>query len=125
MNPQGNRMENRLAGPGLAGTRSSVETAGLADAIGMIAAVARRPWSRVRGRKSAVEHDDVERLRSAFEAFEGAAGKLAASYGLLRDRVQELSAQLAQAHGELARELAEKQALAERQAALLKALPAG
>jgi two-component system sensor histidine kinase FlrB len=44
---------------------------------------------------------------------------------LLRSQVEQLSAQLAQAHGQLEVQLREKQALAERQAALLAALPAG
>ncbi len=118
-------MENPLAGAGLAGMRGSAETAGLADAIGMLAKAARRRWGRARACRGASERSDVERLRCAFQAFAGAADKLESSYALLRDRVQELSAQLAQAHGELERELREKQALAERQAALLKALPAG
>jgi two-component system sensor histidine kinase FlrB len=128
MNPQENSMENRMARTGVHGSPGVTvtgDTAGLAHALGMIAQAARRSWSKARNCKTADERADVERLRAAFQSFEGAAAKLESSYGLLRGRVQELSAQLSHAHGELERQLREKQTLAERQAALLRALPAG
>jgi two-component system sensor histidine kinase FlrB len=123
-------MENGMAqavSGALPGSNSMREVRGLTDAFGIFAGVARRSWSKARAHVPAAgeERRDAERLREAFHAFEGAANRLESSYGLLRDRVEELTAQLAHAHGELERELREKQALAERQAALLSALPAG
>lgn len=123
-------MENGMAqaAPGaLPASNSMREMRGLTDAFGIFAGVARRGWTKARPQVSAgsEERRDAERLRDAFHTFEGAANRLESSYALLRDRVEELTAQLAHAHGELERELREKQALAERQAALLSALPAG
>jgi two-component system, sensor histidine kinase FlrB len=123
-------MENGMAQAapgGLPGSSSMREMRGLTDAFGIVAGVARRGWSKARLHVSAgsEERGDAERLRDAFHAFEGAANRLESSYGLLRDRVEVLTTQLAQAHDSLERELREKQALAERQAALLAALPAG
>jgi two-component system sensor histidine kinase FlrB len=123
-------MENGMAqtAPGaLPGSSSMREMRGLTDAFGIVAGVARRGWSKARAHVSAggEERGDAEQLRDAFHAFEGAAHRLESSYALLRDRVEVLTAQLSQAHDQLERELREKQALAERQAALLSALPAG
>jgi two-component system sensor histidine kinase FlrB len=100
---------------------------GLAGTLGRILDAARPGWQRMRAKvpPAAEEGSEALRLRDAFHAFEGAAHRLESSYALLRDRVEELTGQLAHANGALARELAEKQALAERQAALLSALPAG
>jgi two-component system sensor histidine kinase FlrB len=128
MNPQGKSMDNGMARTGIPaapGMPRGPESARLADAIGMLARAARRSLSKARPYRESDERLDLERLRTAFQSFEGAAARLESSYELLRDRVQELSTQLTQAHGELARQLHEKQALAERQATLLRALPAG
>src|SRR5690606_35614950 len=124
------RMENGMAQAAPASLKGSSPTRdmrGLADAFGIVAGVARRGWNKARSQVASTSDErlDAERLRDAFHAFEGAAQRLEDSYGLLRDRVEELTAQLAQAHGELECQLREKHALAERQAALLSALPAG
>jgi two-component system sensor histidine kinase FlrB len=122
-------MENGLAQAAAGGVpagNAAREMGGLADALGIVANAARRSWNKARGHvPGSEERLDAQRLRDAFHAFEGAAKRLEGSYGLLRARVEELSAQLAHANGELQRQLREKQALAERQAALLSALPAG
>src|SRR5690606_28132252 len=99
----------------------------LADMVGTFAGAARRGGRRLHPEVAPAGGNEAEaaRLRDAFHAFEGAAHRLESSYALLRNRVEELTAQLAHANGALERELAEKQALAERQAALLSALPAG
>ena len=118
-------MENGMAQAAPASSLRDMR--GLADAFGVVAGVARRGWNKARSQVVATgeERMDAERLRDAFHAFEGAANRLEGSYALLRDRVEQLTAQLAQANGELELQLREKQALAERQAALLSALPAG
>src|SRR5690554_1458010 len=123
-------MENGMAGAargGMPAAGSARDMRGLSDAFGIVAAVARRGWSKARPHIAAGSDDrrDAERLRDAFPAFQAAAQRLESSYALLRGRVEELTAQLAHANGELERQLREKQALAERQAALLSALPAG
>lgn len=98
----------------------------LADMVGTFAGAARRRRRmRPEVTRAGGEQAEAVRLRDAFHAFEGAAHRLESSYALLRNRVEELTSQLAHANGALERELAEKQALAERQAALLSALPAG
>jgi two-component system, sensor histidine kinase FlrB len=126
MNPRGFRMENGMA-QAVPAASSLRDMRGLADAFGVVAGVARRGWNKARSKAQVAgeERMDAERLRDAFHAFEGAANRLEGSYALLRDRVEQLTAQLAQANGELELQLREKQALAERQAALLSALPAG
>lgn len=110
--------------PGLSPARGA---RGLAGAFGRVADATCRGWRKVRPRVAAggEGRGDAACLRDAFHVFEGAAHRLESSYALLRDRVEDLTAQLAHAHGELERELREKHALAERQAALLAALPAG
>ncbi|MCC6535449.1 MAG: PAS domain-containing protein [Burkholderiales bacterium] len=74
---------------------------------------------------STAKRAQAERLRAAFGVFTDAAARLETAYAMLRARVEQLSAELARANGELARELEHKQALIERQNALLAALPAG
>jgi two-component system sensor histidine kinase FlrB len=69
-------------------------------------------------------HDRAQ-LQEAFRVFTDAAERLEATYGCLRAHAEELSRQLARTDAELTRELQHKQALVERQRALLEALPAG
>jgi two-component system sensor histidine kinase FlrB len=64
-------------------------------------------------------------LESAFQTFNEVSVQLAVSYRQLQQRVDRLSAELAEARGERIRQLAEKERLAERLAKLLDALPAG
>lgn len=92
----------------------------------MIAA-ARRRWTKSRTNITAPHADpvDKEQLREAFRVFTDAADRLEGTYASLRARVEELSQQLAHANAELTRELQNKQALVERQGALLATLPAG
>ena len=98
-----------------------------ADALGTLRRLATRGWLRTRESASAIDADkaEPERLRAAFDAFSLAAASLEGSYGQLRTQVETLSQQLAAANGKLEQELIEKQTLAERQSALLAALPAG
>ncbi len=105
---------------------------GLTEVIGTLLALARRRLHATRpgstaseSSATAPEHEDAERLRDAFDAFGRAANRLESSYAELRSQVEELSAQLAHANGQLERQLEEKRSLAERQSALLAALPAG
>ncbi len=103
------------------------ETHGVIDALDAVLAVARRGWSKARSSlvASGNERAENERLREAFGVFTDAAARLEGAYAVLRGQVEQLSAELARANGELARELRAKQALVERQTALLAALPAG
>jgi two-component system sensor histidine kinase FlrB len=103
------------------------ETRGFAEALDGLLAAARRGWNKARTSVAAqpLERAHGERLREAFHVFTAAAQRLEGSYAVLCARVHELSAQLARANAELTRQLQDKQALAERQTALLAALPAG
>ena len=100
---------------------------GMMEALDTMLAAARRSWTRARTGAAAngVERAESDRLRDAFAAFTDAATRLEGAYAALQARVEMLSAELSRANGELDRQLSEKQALAERQAALLSALPAG
>jgi two-component system sensor histidine kinase FlrB len=64
-------------------------------------------------------------LRQAFEFFNRASAELTQAYEALQGRVESLTAELAVANGELRRQYREKEALSERLAALLSALPVG
>jgi two-component system sensor histidine kinase FlrB len=113
------------AAPG-AGLRGEIH--GFCEALDALLDNAKRGWVNARPRTSRAaptETSKSERLREAFTAFERAAQHLEGSYAELRAQVEQLSVQLAQANGKLKCELEEKQALAERQSALLSALPAG
>ncbi len=110
------------------GVATRAEIRGFADALDTLLAMARRGWAKTRTTTppaALVDRAESERLRAAFDAFNCAAAHLEGSYSELRARVERLSDQLAHANGELQRQLVEKQALAERQSALLAALPAG
>ena len=111
--------------PGIA---ARAEIRGFADALDTLLSIARRGWTKTRTTTpitAPADRADSERLRAAFDAFNCAAQRLEGSYSELRAQVDRLSDQLAHANGELQRQLVEKQALAERQSALLAALPAG
>jgi two-component system sensor histidine kinase FlrB len=103
------------------------ETQAATDALDAVLAVARRGWNKARTSliSGASERAENERLREAFGVFTDAAARLEGAYAVLRGRVEQLSAELAKANGELAWQLREKHALAARQTALLAALPAG
>lgn len=62
-------------------------------------------------------------LKQAFEYFNRVSEELTQAYEALQGRVESLTAELAVANGELKRQFLEKQALSERLAALLSALP--
>lgn len=62
-------------------------------------------------------------LRQAFEYFNRASAELTQAYEALQRRVESLTGELAVANGELRRQYEEKQALSDRLAALLSALP--
>jgi two-component system sensor histidine kinase FlrB len=119
MNPRGFRMENGVA-QAAAGTSTLRDMRGLSEALSAFAGAAWRGWPRKRPQaaQGVQEPIDAQRLRDAFHAFQGAAQRLEGSYALLRERVEELTTELAQANGALERQLHEKQAL-------LSALPAG
>ena len=120
MNLRGFRMENGVAQAAVGGSTLR-DMRGLSDALSAFASAARRGWhkkTRSQSGQGAEEPVDAQRLRDAFHAFQGAAQRLEGSYALLRERVEELTTQLAQANGQLERQLHEKQAL-------LCALPAG
>lgn len=115
-----------MGAPSAGGTQA--ENRSLAHALHTLLGIARR--GRTRPRENPVVANGAEkvepaRLREAFDVFTHAAARLEGSYAQLRDQVERLSVELAQANGELARQLVEKEALAERQTALLAALPAG
>jgi len=99
----------------------------LGDTIGSLLRYAKGGWKGTRSTTPtpATIRPDAERLRDAFDAFGRAATRLEGSYAELRAQVEQLSTQLAHANGELERQFEEKRALAERQSALLAALPAG
>ena len=107
------------------GTRA--EFGRFADALKTLRGLARKGSSRARESASAIDTEKAEPecLRAAFDAFNLAAARLEGSYAQLRTQVETLSQQLAAANGKLEQELIEKQTLAERQSALLAALPAG
>lgn len=123
-------MKHALSHAGLGASAAPgprAELGRLADALQSLLKAAKRGRSKDRASAPAAEAEkaDPERLQEAFAAFSGAAARLEGSYGELREEVERLSAQLAIANGKLERELAEKRTLAERQSALLAALPAG
>ncbi|HEY5762201.1 MAG TPA: PAS domain-containing protein, partial [Rhodocyclaceae bacterium] len=64
-------------------------------------------------------------LKQAFEFFNRASADLTQAYEALQGRVESLTAELAVANGELRRQYQEKEALSDRLAALLSALPVG
>ena len=68
---------------------------------------------------------DPRELEQAFSLFNIASEQLAASYAGLQNQVVSLTRELAIANGELSRQYLEKEALSQRLAALLAALPAG
>jgi len=68
---------------------------------------------------------DPRELEQAFSLFNLASEQLAATYAGLQDQVVSLTRELAIANGELNRQFLEKEALSQRLAALLAALPAG
>ncbi len=66
-----------------------------------------------------------EELEQAFSLFNLASEQLAGAYNELQLQVERLTAELAVANGELRRQLLEKEALSQRLAHLLAAMPAG
>jgi two-component system sensor histidine kinase FlrB len=68
---------------------------------------------------------DPRELEQAFSLFNLASEQLAGAYADLQQRVASLTGELAVANGELKRQFLEKEALSERLAGLLDALPAG
>lgn len=68
---------------------------------------------------------DPRELEQAFSLFNLASEQLAATYAGLQNQVASLTRELAIANGELNRQFLEKEALSQRLAALLAALPAG
>lgn len=68
---------------------------------------------------------DHEHLQQAFAVFNQASEQLSGAYRDLQGQVERLTRELAVANGELRREFAEKQALAQRLGLLLASLPAG
>lgn len=68
---------------------------------------------------------DRRELEQAFSLFNLASEQLAGAYAELQQRVASLTGELAVANGELKRQFLEKEALSERLAGLLDALPAG
>ena len=103
------------------------EVRGLGTAMDGVIAAARRRWTKSRSDVSVPGSKPVDKvqLREAFRVFTDAAERLEGTYASLRARAEELSQQLAHANAELTRELHNKQALVERQGALLATLPAG
>lgn len=93
---------------------------------GMVAA-ARHGWMKARSGapQARPAPADSAQLRDAFRIFTDAADRLEGTYASLQARVEELSSELARTNADLTRELQDKRALAERQSALLAALPAG
>jgi len=123
-------MENGYARAGankLPGVGAYRESRSLIEALDKVLAATRRRWNKAREQAAPgpVESVDSAKLREAFHVFIEAADRLEGTYSSLRSRVEELSDQLAQANGELTRQLQDKQSLVERQTALLAALPAG
>lgn len=68
---------------------------------------------------------DPRELEQAFSLFNLASEQLSGAYAELQQRVTSLTGELAVANGELKRQFLEKEALSERLAGLLDALPAG
>ena len=123
-------MKNVFVPAGMSPSPASATRAefrGLADALNTLLGLARRSRSRTRESAPAIDAEkaETERLRQAFDAFSRAAASLEGSYADLRIQVEHLSRQLGEANGKLEQELREKRTLAERQSALLAALPAG
>lgn len=67
----------------------------------------------------------AQELQKAFDVFNQVSQELTQAYDALQARVTSLTAELAVANGELRRQYQEKEALSERLALLLNALPAG
>jgi two-component system sensor histidine kinase FlrB len=67
----------------------------------------------------------AKELQDAFQAFNAVGARLASSYQALQLRVASLTRELAQAHDERLRQLAEKERMAQRLQALIEALPGG
>ena len=67
----------------------------------------------------------AQELQRAFAVFNQVSHELTQAYTALQGRVESLTAELAVANGELRRQYQEKEALSERLALLLNALPAG
>ncbi len=72
-----------------------------------------------------VKHIAPEELEQAFSLFNLASEQLTGAYQGLQQQVERLTAELAIANGELRRQLLEKEALSQRLAHLLAAMPAG
>ncbi len=68
---------------------------------------------------------EAQELQKAFDVFNQVSLALSESYQALQTRVESLTNELAVANGELRRQYEEKEALSERLALLLDALPAG
>ncbi|MEI7429540.1 MAG: PAS domain-containing protein, partial [Betaproteobacteria bacterium] len=73
----------------------------------------------------AVPDPKAQELQRAFDVFNQVSLELTQAYEGLQGRVESLTAELAVANGELRRQFQEKEALSERLALLLNALPAG
>ncbi|MEI7611304.1 MAG: HAMP domain-containing sensor histidine kinase [Betaproteobacteria bacterium] len=73
----------------------------------------------------AVPDPKAQELQRAFDVFNQVSIELTQAYEGLQGRVESLTAELAVANGELRRQYQEKEALSERLALLLNALPAG
>jgi two-component system sensor histidine kinase FlrB len=73
----------------------------------------------------APEPEQALALKQAFEFFNRASADLTQAYEALQGRVESLTRELAVANGELRRQYQEKEALSDRLAALLSALPVG
>lgn len=73
----------------------------------------------------AVADAKTAELQRAFDVFNQVSAELTQAYGALQGRVASLTEELAVANGELRRQFEEKEALSERLALLLDALPAG
>lgn len=73
----------------------------------------------------AVKHVSPQELEQAFSLFNEASAQLTGAYHELQGQVERLTGELAVANGELRRQYLEKEALSQRLAMLLAALPAG
>lgn len=72
-----------------------------------------------------VKHVSPQELEQAFSLFNEASAQLTGAYHELQGQVERLTRELAVANGELRRQYLEKEALSQRLAMLLAALPAG
>lgn len=72
-----------------------------------------------------VKHVSPQELEQAFSLFNEASAQLTGAYHELQGQVERLTGELAVANGELRRQYLEKEALSQRLAMLLAALPAG